>query len=251
MFLFRELMNFGLTEKEARVYMAALEMGGSSVQKLGQKACVNRATVYTNLEHLIALGLIKSEQVGKKIRFYAEEPEKVIEILIKNEEQVLAEREGEITDLLPKLNAVQSSAHATPVVRYFEGRTGVRQLVREVFMGSDDRLLRIMYPNDLLMRFFSKEELEQLVAERKSLGINFKAIYTASHPLTDDNQNQHYLSRHRFDLGCDIAFFGDQVRIISLEDPIIGVIIEDKNITQSFKDIFDYIYRGIEDGLLR
>ena len=41
-----------------------------------------------------------------------------------------------------------------PVVRYFEGRDGIKELIQDVFISSDDKKLRIMYPYKLLHELF-------------------------------------------------------------------------------------------------
>lgn len=250
MLLHRELMSFGLSEKEARVYLAALELGATSVQKLSQKAGVNRATTYTNIDVLLDLGLMGSFQKGKKIKFFAEPPEKVISILIEKEEKMLRDRAASSKDLLPQLNSFQSLSDGIPVVRYFDGHEGIRDLMTEMYTRSHEDVLRIMYPHDLLTRFFSENELEDLVAERERRGIQYKAIYTSENKVIEKHGSQFFVPREQFNIGCNVACYGDQVTIVSLEEPVNGIVIEDRNIAQSFKNIFDYIYSGIEDGLI-
>lgn len=250
MLLYRELMNFGLSEKEARVYLAALELGPTSVQKLAQKAGVNRATTYTNIDALQEFGLMGSFKDGKKIQFFAESPENAVKLLIEKQEMALKDRAGTISDLLPQLNSFRALSDGVPVVRYFEGHDSIVTLVREMFQRSENDILRIMYPHDLIYQAFTEEELNQQVIEREKRGIDFKAIYTGKEASVGVAQNRYFLPQSRFELGCDFAVFGDQVRIISLKGPIVGIVIEDKNIAESFKNIFDYIYQGIHDGLI-
>ena len=42
--LTKELMNIGFTDKEAKVYVGALELGAASAQQSAAKASVNRPT---------------------------------------------------------------------------------------------------------------------------------------------------------------------------------------------------------------
>ena len=74
---YRELNYLGLNEKEAKVYLAALELGKSSVQNIAKKADVNRATTYVVIEALIKRGLMSSANENKKQYFIAEAPEKL------------------------------------------------------------------------------------------------------------------------------------------------------------------------------
>jgi len=48
--MINELEKLGLNEKEARVYLALLELGESNIQGLSAKSSVKRTTVYDILE---------------------------------------------------------------------------------------------------------------------------------------------------------------------------------------------------------
>ena len=61
----RELVEIGLNEKEAKVYLASLELGQSAVQGISSRSGVNRATTYFIIEGLTAKGLISSFHQGK------------------------------------------------------------------------------------------------------------------------------------------------------------------------------------------
>ena len=52
----KELQDLGLSEKEAKVYLTALEMGAETAQNIAKKANVNRATTYVQIDSLKAKG---------------------------------------------------------------------------------------------------------------------------------------------------------------------------------------------------
>ncbi len=55
-----ELKNAGLSENEAKVYLAALELGETSVYRLAKKSLVKRTTTYLAVETLKEKGLMNS-----------------------------------------------------------------------------------------------------------------------------------------------------------------------------------------------
>ena len=55
-----------MSEKEARVYLYALELGATTADKLAKHAKVNRSTTYVQLESLMKNGLIRDLKVGDK-----------------------------------------------------------------------------------------------------------------------------------------------------------------------------------------
>ena len=74
------LKNYGLSQKQATVYVACLELGTGSVQKIARKARLPRSTVYEVLEGLKNNGFV-STYLKKKVRYFsAEEPGQIIKL---------------------------------------------------------------------------------------------------------------------------------------------------------------------------
>jgi sugar-specific transcriptional regulator TrmB len=64
----QNLINIGLSEKEAIIYLTLATVGKSSAYKLAQKSKVKLPTVYINIETLIQKGLIiRIPNVNKQI----------------------------------------------------------------------------------------------------------------------------------------------------------------------------------------
>ncbi|MEK7105308.1 MAG: helix-turn-helix domain-containing protein [Patescibacteria group bacterium] len=128
--LSRELMHLGLSEKEAAVYVAALQLGPVPVQDIAKQSKVNRATTYVMIESLEKRGLISSTIKDKKRIFIAEAPDRLLS-LIRLQKKELEEQENEMAHLLPKLNALFNRSGEKPEVRYLEGVEGLEMLRRE------------------------------------------------------------------------------------------------------------------------
>ncbi len=77
----RDLQEIGLNEKDAKVYLASLELGQSVVQDIAKKAGVNRAMTYFVIEALMKMGLMSSFHKGKKQFFVATDPDRFSDIL--------------------------------------------------------------------------------------------------------------------------------------------------------------------------
>ncbi len=60
----KELQNLGLTEKEARTYLASLELGPETAQNIAKKTGINRATTYVQIESLKKRGLMSEFEKG-------------------------------------------------------------------------------------------------------------------------------------------------------------------------------------------
>ena len=76
--LLKILQNLGIQEKQAKVYLACLELGSATIQELAQKSKVKRTSIYNFLEELKNLGLITEIKEGKKLLLIPENPETVV-----------------------------------------------------------------------------------------------------------------------------------------------------------------------------
>ncbi|MBI5728232.1 MAG: helix-turn-helix domain-containing protein, partial [Candidatus Magasanikbacteria bacterium] len=128
MFLVDYLTKIGLHEKEAKVYLAAIELGGGSVQELAQKSGLKRPTVYVVLDSLVAQGLVSEEKKGRGSSFVAASPEAL--------KRKAAEQKKAIDEAFPFLTAMWTGEKSKPQVRVYEGLEGMKEIYRETLWKS-------------------------------------------------------------------------------------------------------------------
>src|SRR3989338_7637729 len=126
----KELQHLGLSEKEARVYIASLELGADTAQHIAQKATINRATTYVQIELLKKKGLMSEFEKGKKTFYTAESPERLAGLINAMEKQVDLKR-TEMARILPNLQDLFLGAGYRAKVRFFEGIEGMKALREE------------------------------------------------------------------------------------------------------------------------
>ena len=61
-----QLEEFGLNTKEAKIYLASLQLGPSTVQDIAKQAGVHRVSTHDILQSLIDKNLIEQTSRGKK-----------------------------------------------------------------------------------------------------------------------------------------------------------------------------------------
>ena len=83
--LIQSLLNLGLNEKEAKTYLACLELGSGTIQEIAQKAGVKRSSIYNFIDKLIEMSLISKTQKHNRYYFLAESPEILKKIQQKNQ----------------------------------------------------------------------------------------------------------------------------------------------------------------------
>lgn len=242
----KDLQDIGLNEKEAKIYLASLELGQSTVQDIAKKAGVNRATTYFVIEALMKMGLMSSFHKGKKQYFVAADPDRLAEIL-EQEKNIIERREENLKKLLPQLESFQIK-HKGPVVKYYEGKDGIKSMLDEILKASSKETVNMAYSVDALNKFFSNEEMAKWRNERMKKKIKTKSIYTykeGQRESTIDSQRRK-IPIDKFPITSDIAVYDDKIRIASLSERLVGIIIEDKEIAKSIRAILDLAWEAAE-----
>ena len=241
--LLQDLIQLGLKEKEARVYLAALELGVSSVQKIAKKAGVHRASAYFVLESLIKNGLISHFQQGKKRNFAATHPAQ-LRRLVKEQKIEIEEKEYKLEkEILPELSALHNIAGDKPRVSFYEGINGLRAM-REDFLKTRDKEVEAIYPVEGYYGVFTEKENKKHRAARKKKKIHFKAIYTSSKekkiPLKGEMATCLRVPSKSFPLSSDITLYDNKIAFAFFDkkEPC-GVIIESKSVSKTIRSLFN------------
>src|SRR3989338_1311155 len=103
--LVNQLKNLGLSDNEAKVYLAMLELGPATMLEISAKAGINRPTAYVQVEALKKLGLVSTQTKGKKQLFMAESPDQ-LESIMESKRTELEQKKGELGKILPELLAL-------------------------------------------------------------------------------------------------------------------------------------------------
>lgn len=120
-----KLMKFGLSEKEAKVYLACLELGDSAASEIALKSNLPRTLVYDILERLIDLGLISYSIRESKKLFRASDPEEFLRIIHEKEEAIIK--------ALPELKHLQKmKGIKRPKVQVYEGKEGMKTVMDDI-----------------------------------------------------------------------------------------------------------------------
>ena len=174
--MIKQLQHLGLSDKEASVYMASLELGSDTVQEIAKRAEVKRANTYAVVEKLMSKGLMSSVEKGKKTLYQVEDPKQLLRLLQEQEEDI-KKKEQEFKKHLPELETLFDIAEEKPKVRYFEGKEGLIA-IREDYFKAKNKEVFSFYAADEEKKVFSVEELKKASKERKKKKIKIKLLYT-------------------------------------------------------------------------
>ncbi|HPI66997.1 MAG TPA: helix-turn-helix domain-containing protein [bacterium] len=246
------LKKLELNNNEAQVYLAALELGGTSVQNIAKKSGVHRATTYVALQKLEELGLIITEKKGKKTIYAGQYPHKLLTNILDRQNE-LKKREAEIIDMLPELNAIFNFSLDKPRIKFFEGKDGVKQIYKDTLSSQENILafLSIKKFDPTLL----KELYQEYVPERIRKGIKALVIAPGEKESQDyQERDQKELretrlvdpNKYPFSIEIDI-YGGNKVAFMSYSSKeMFGVILESVEIHKTMKLIFELVWANIK-----
>lgn len=120
----KTLQLLGLDDKEAKIYLAVLALGESTVLPIAKKAVIQRTYCYDILDSLVGKGFVNFIEKRGRRRFSAIRPKQI--------KHILSSRMKEFEQILPDLESLYQKAPQRPKLRFFEGREGVAMLYEEV-----------------------------------------------------------------------------------------------------------------------
>ncbi|MBI4142642.1 helix-turn-helix domain-containing protein [Candidatus Uhrbacteria bacterium] len=242
----RELEKLGLSEKEAKVYLAALELGPHPVQDIARKAGVNRATTYVMIEALAKRGLVTSFERGKKRLFNAEAPDRLLS-LIRVRERELEEQEREFSQVLPQLRAILAASGEQPRVRFFEGAEGLRA-IREEILATDAKEMWVAARVKIGMNELATPEHEEYDRRLVAKGVVIHALYTGEVSPVElkDHPNWQFrkVPEARFPFNGELSTFGGKIFALTHSGKLIGAIIESVDITNTLRSVLQLAWEG-------
>ncbi len=246
--LIQELKKLNLTEKEARVYLALLELGPSTPYKIAKRSRLKRPTAYVIAEELVEKGLIVQMTGEKKKQYIARSPESYIEDV--------EERVQDAKRVLPELMALQRKQSEKPNVLYFEGVDGLKQAY--------DYKIKDFKGKEIVGFFARADELDQALTnevfvpwnENKvkydisvrgytvddaKLGKDYARFFARKDGYGKGLINAKFLPEKLYSADCSIESFEWGVRIVIMKSKQ-AIIIESYELAKSLREIHDLLW---------
>jgi predicted transcriptional regulator len=253
--LISHIEELGLSNKEARVYVACLKTGAASVQRIADQSGIKRVTTYVILESLVGLGLVSQAIKGKKTLFIAEDPTNLRRILEKREQE-LAEQKVNFEQALPGLLGLKLLPQETPNVKFYNSVDGIKGIMKTFLASHKQDAEGGIYGIsnvDQLHVLFPEIKSSDGNPARLDLDLHSRIIYTAVegpiYKATDKlrNRESRWVPGDKFPLTSDISIVGNHIIMLSLTGAQpIGITIESREIAQGLIGFFELAWQAAE-----
>ncbi|MFH1107029.1 MAG: helix-turn-helix domain-containing protein [Candidatus Micrarchaeota archaeon] len=233
-----EMVEFGLTRNEARIYLALCKAGPSTASQVSASSGIYRPSTYDSLSQLQDKGLVTFVVIEGRKFFKAADPERLGEVL---------QRKRRLLDrILPLLHRGMGSQESPAAVEIYQGPNATTMIFRDILdvlkrtrvehlgMGVDEELFLQEEP------FFSGWFVSQLEKYRiREKMITFEgAVHFAGGGTTE----YRFIPKELFNPTATLID-DDMVSIIFWTKPQIVIKIVSKELADSYRKQFHMLWR--------
>lgn len=236
----RTLELLGLKSKDMDVYIALLRLGTAPLRRIAEEANLNRGTTYDALKRLIDVGLASYVDAKTHRYFTGEDPHK-LRGLATRREVAIKEARLALDDVLPELSKIAGARKHRPVVRYFEGESGVREILRDVLETAERAETKeycVYSTQDV--RGLIKKAWPNFTRERIKRKIQVRAIAIGEGGIEAALSERKWIAAEQSAGMTYIFVYEGKTAFVSLDerDQLFGVIIEGEQIAATQALIF-------------
>ncbi|MFH1099025.1 MAG: helix-turn-helix domain-containing protein [Candidatus Uhrbacteria bacterium] len=240
------LQTLGLTDNQAAVYLAALELGEANMQALARKSGVKRTSIYHFIDELRERGFITETTKRKRKVYGAVDPQQFLEA-----ERV---RLDEFRRIMPELLAINNRAAGKPRVAFYEGAEGIKSVFADMLRDGKE----IIAYEDAEQRpaTLGEEWVAHYPVERTRRRIPFKSI------LRDSPTARALVARNREllrqskiipggDWRTEINIYGNKVALFSFRAKTpFCVLIEDHDLAETLRTTWHELWNRLEGPVI-
>jgi HTH-type transcriptional regulator, sugar sensing transcriptional regulator len=240
--IIEQLKFLGLNEKQAKIYLALVELGQGTGYQIAEVSKVKRPTVYVILDELRKKGLILKIPHAKKQLFIAKFPD-----------ELFADFEGKFRSakrILPELLAKQNKEGRKVKILYYEGKDGVHESL-------DYKIDQL--GNSEVLGFYAKKKGEDSPIPKAyfdynkklfDLGVKVRGLAPLHGSLDDFRKlDKRYgwnilpLDTKEFSSDVSLEVADSFVRIILHKDKQ-SVVVDSPDFSKTMREIFEMIWES-------
>ncbi len=243
------LREIGLTDGEAKVYLALAKIGLSKTGPLAASAGVSYSKVYKILARLELKGLATHVIKGGVKHFSASEPKRLLDYL-EDEQNKIDSRKVALERMLPSIEKQFHSVPHSEAVLFtgFKAVTNVfRNLLDELNKGDTYCIMGVRYFDEVsqMRNFFHKYHQMRAL---KGIKVKMIANYDMREKLVKPTMKFSDVRYFPKELGLNInvLLYNGKTFINTWENDTISVLIQNKTITDSMQRMFDEFWKNAE-----
>lgn len=235
------LEDLGLSEAEAKVYLALLETSSTLAGPIIKKTGLHRGTTYQILQRLIEKGLVSFVIKAGKRYFEATDPKRFLEIL--------KEKEEKLKEVLPSLMQKREISKEKQEVNVYSGYKGIKTVCENILEELKKGGEYLDFGVSGLFRDIMGHYWDLWQRKKKKWNIKAKCIFDETLKEKNPKLLKDYFGEARFHSYefkslTDTMIYNDKVVLfIWTAKPPIAIVIQNKANADSYRNQFNLMWR--------
>jgi sugar-specific transcriptional regulator TrmB len=236
----QSLIDIGLDEKQAQVYFSMISLGPATALQIARVSEIKRTTVYSIIEILKSMSLVRMEQKGFKRLFVAESPSKL--------ETIMEMRKINLDKNIGDLMQIYNKGGGNSLIKIYKNLASIKSvyesLLTDIKPGED----YLVIADSSLWFKLDREYFTAFAEKRAKLPIKIRIL---SQESVDTDYMKKYAQNFNYEvrslpegttLTTNLIITPQKVVIHQLIQPTFAMVIENKNIINMHKEMFEMIW---------
>ena len=241
-----DLMELGLTNNEAEVYLVLMKLKEAKAYDIAKYVKISRSHVYDSLNSLVGKALINYIIKDKKRLYRITDLHNLINLLEEKEEKIINQKQ----ELKQKIKDVKEKTKiTTSKVEVYEGLEGVKYILNDVIKDGIEK----KYKKILVMNSFSKGEFVKSVPEyiwerfwnlRKKYKIQSRQLYAKGKKVTKHPYvKARILPEEYFNDKVVQAIYGNKIVFFIFTLKPLTIRINSEEVAELYRNQFEQLWK--------
>lgn len=246
------LRKAGLTESQAKGYLALVEYGSLTPTELAKKTGESRTNGYAIADKLVSYGLAAKKDNDKRAEYIATHPS-ALETLAEKRRKVLVRNEQEVKQGLSPLIDMFYRFRDEPGARTLQGIEGIKEVYEDTLREKDNiYLLRTTADISDLSEMF----LDNYREDRAKAGIHTYALtpntdIARKHAMSGEDEkllfHRTFVPQDSYTAPVEIDVYGNKVAFISFGETQMATIIQSPAIAEAMRQLIKLVSTGLQE----
>jgi HTH-type transcriptional regulator, sugar sensing transcriptional regulator len=233
-----QLREAGLTENEAKVYIALLRLGPSNAGLISKRSGLHRRVVYDTISLLSEKGLVGYILKNNVRLFSASDPKRVL--------QLIKEKVEHVSEIMGEMEALFVQTKEKEETNFYKGKNGLKSVMEDqINMGKEIFVIGASPLAYDILRFYFKW-FDKRRVEKK---VRVKMIFSKTKERMKIPYSEIRYLPEKYSSPLAVNIYGDKVALIlwSKQNPL-AIVIRDREISEGYKKYFEMMWKSARKG---
>lgn len=241
----QELKNaLGISDYEARVYLAVLEFPGAVLTDVAKKADISRTAAYPPIQSLLRRGMLSEVKIGKRKHYHALDPTKL--------SGILERKKVDLQAVIGKFSEKVLMPNEKLSISYFLGTSGIAN-ASDIFL--EETKTKQWYTcehPEYTLKTVGEAQIDDYTRRRVTRGIRARVILPADMGLSyirkhlerdkEELRQTIVVSQNLYPIEASIAVTEGLILLIGALDDFFAVLIRSRTLAKTLMSMHTMIW---------